>query len=218
MRWNINLASQPYEDARRFALLWGSGLLVFAVFTAGLLLIAFRSWTDANEVRRHIASERAKLAQLEEQQERDLAILNRPENRDVREKSQFLNMLIRRKQFSWTQVFASLEQLMPSRLQVLSIAPQLTDDDQILVRVLVAGDARDKAIQLVRNLEKSSTFRFAQVHSEAAIEPRNGVPGGVQFEITAIYVPEGERSRQAQVTENEKRQPEQPQQQARRID
>jgi hypothetical protein len=218
MRWNINLASQPYEDARRFALLWGSGLLLFALFTGGLIFIAARGWTNASEIRGHIATERAKLNQLDQQHERDLAILNRPENRDVREKSQFLNTLIRRKQFSWTQVFASLERLMPGRLQVLSITPQLTDDDQILVSVLVAGDARDKAIQLVRNLEKSNTFRFAQVHSESVIPPRNGVPGGVQFEITAFYVPEAERSHQAQLTKDRTQQAQEPQQQARRND
>jgi len=218
MRWNINLASQQYEDARRFALLWGSGLLVFALVTAGLLFVAIRSWTNSREIRGHISGERAKLTELEQQQERDLAILNQPENRDVREKSQFLNTLIRRKQFSWTQVFASLERLMPGRLQVLSITPELTDDDQILVHLLVAGDARDKSIQLVRNLENSSEFRFAQVHSESAMEPRNGAPGGVQFEITAFYVPEAERSQKAQVTRDGSPQPQQPQQQARRME
>ncbi|MGE0407506.1 MAG: PilN domain-containing protein, partial [Candidatus Korobacteraceae bacterium] len=197
MRWNINLATQPYEDARRFAMLWGGGLLAFALFTALLLVVAARSWSHASQIRGHVNSERARLAQLEAQQERDLAILNQPQNRDVRERSIFLNTLIRRKEFSWTQVFASLERIMPRRLAVVSITPQLTDDDQILVRVMVAGDARDKAIELVRNLEKSSTFRSAQVHSETTIEPRNNIPGGVQFEITAIYVPGGEGSNSA---------------------
>jgi Tfp pilus assembly protein PilN len=215
MRWNINLASQPYEDARRFALLWGSGLLLFALLTAGLIFVAVHTWRDANQTRGQIASEQAKLNQLQAQQERDLAILNRPENRDVREKSQFLNTLIRRKQFSWTQVFASLEHLMPGRLQVISITPELTDDDQILVHLVVAGDARDKSIQLVRNLEKSSTFRLAQVHSETTLESRGGVPGGVQFEITALYVPEAERS-QAQVSKGENPQASPSVQQARR--
>ncbi len=215
MRWNINLASQPYEDARRFALVWGSGLVLFALVTAGLLFIAVRSFSNAQAIRGHIASERAKLAQLEQQQDRDLAILNQPANRDVREKSQFLNTLIRRKQFSWTQVFTSLERLMPGRLQVLSITPELTKDDQLLVHLLVAGDGRDQSIQLVRNLEKSNEFRFAQVHSESVIEPRAGEPGGVQFEITAYYVPEAERSRQAQITRDGNPQPEQ---QARRME
>jgi hypothetical protein len=126
-----------------------------------------------------------------------------------------LNTLIRRKEFSWTQVFSSLEHLMPGRLQVLSITPELTDDNQILVHLLVAGDARDKSIQLVRNLEKSSEFRLAQVHSESVLEPRNGEPAEVQFEITAFYVPEAERMRQAQRTKDGNPQPEQ---QARRME
>ncbi len=189
MRFNINLATQPYEDARRFVLLWGAGILALAVFTVALVFLAVRGSQTERESQKHIAAEKAKLGQLEQQQQRDLAILNRPENRDVREKAQFLNTLIRRKQFSWTQVFANLEQLMPGRLHVVAISPQLTEDDQIMVQVKVAGDTRDKAIELVRNLEQSKSFRFAQVHSENLVEARGGSAAGVEFEITALYTP-----------------------------
>ncbi len=196
MRLNINLATQPYEHSRRFYVVWTLGLLVLAVVTAALCYAAFRGWQTAQTTRQHIKAERDKLARLEEQQQRDLAILNRPDNRTVRERSQFLNTLIARKQFSWTQVFASLERLMPGRLHVVSINPQLTEDNQILVNLQVAGDTRDKAIELVRNLEQSHTFRSAQVLSEEVVQGHDK-GDSVQFVITAMYVPGQQQAGQA---------------------
>ncbi|HVZ60848.1 MAG TPA: hypothetical protein VG892_08700 [Terriglobales bacterium] len=194
MRFNINLATQPFEDSRRFLTLWATGLLAVVVLTGVLVLLAVRGWSVEHQSRAQVASERSKLSRLQEQEQQDIAILNRPENHDVREKSQFLNTLIRRKQFSWTQVFSSLEHLMPGRLHVVAITPQLTDDNQIVVRVRVAGDTRDKAIELVRNLEQSKSFHYAQVLSESLVEAQaQGGPSGVQFEITALYTPVAEQ-------------------------
>jgi len=39
MRVDINLASQPYEDARRFWLRWGGGLVALGIMTLLLLLM-----------------------------------------------------------------------------------------------------------------------------------------------------------------------------------
>ena len=36
MRLNINLASQKYEDARRFYLRWGTALVLAILITGGL--------------------------------------------------------------------------------------------------------------------------------------------------------------------------------------
>ena len=49
--------------------------------------------------------------------------LNRPENRNTRDESQFLNELIERKSFSWTRVLENLEKVMPPRVHLVSISP-----------------------------------------------------------------------------------------------
>ena len=122
MRLKINLASSPYENAGRFYLQWGIALAIMLAITALLATAAARSWRANHALARSIAEERARLDKLNDQEKADLAILNEPQNRDVRERSEALNALIVRKSFSWTRIFNDLEKMMPTRLHVVSIA------------------------------------------------------------------------------------------------
>jgi len=192
MKIRINLASEPYENARQFYLRWGSLLLAMAVLTGALVFGAVTGWRNAHGLSGKIAAERANLDKLNRQEQQDIAILNKPENRDVRDKSRVLNGLIRSKEFSWTLIFSDLEHLMPTRLHVLSITPQLDVNNDIEVHMVVAGDSREKAIELIQNMEKSREFRHAQVVSETETRrEQGGTQAGdtVQFEIIAQYVP-----------------------------
>ena len=188
MRFRINLASQPYENARRFFTQWGVALTALFIVSGLLVFAAARSWRVSHTLTRSIAEERARLDKLNTQEKADLEILNKEQNRDVRERAQAINALILRKQFSWTRIFSDLEKMMPTRLHVVAITPQLTPSDQIEIRMRVAGDSRDKAIELVQNMERAPDFREAQIRSETnalkgtALDP-------VSFEISALYVP-----------------------------
>lgn len=201
MKFKINLASQPYENARRFYLLWGLGLAAVALFTGALVYGAVSGWRSAHVTSQHVAAERENLKKLQAQENADLAILNKPDNRQVREKSQVLNGLIRRKEFSWTLIFADLERLMPSRLHVLSITPLINKENEIEVHMQVAGASRDKAIELVQRMEASREFRRAQVLSENTSQRPSQPDDAVQFDIIALYLPAAAR-------EPEKREPE----------
>ena len=76
--------------------------------------------------------------------------LNLPANRGTRDRAQFLNDLFLRKAFSWTKLFEDLEQVMPPRLHVVSIRPERTLDNQLEIKIVVAGESRDRAIELVK--------------------------------------------------------------------
>ncbi len=189
MKFRINLASQPYENARRFYLLWGAALVALALFTGALVYGAASGWRSARGLSRHIATERQQLKELQARENADLAILNQKNNRDVRDKAEVLNGLIRRKEFSWTLIFADLEHLMPARLHVLSITPLVNKQNEIEVHMQVAGPSRDKAIELVQRMEESSEFRNAQVLAENSKARADKPDDAVEFEITALYVP-----------------------------
>jgi hypothetical protein len=189
MKYRINLASQPYENARRFYRVWGLALIAAALFTAAMVYAAVAGWQSAHGVRDKITAERQTLKKLDAQEASDLAILDKPENRDVRDRSAPVNLLIRRKEFSWTRIFADLEKLMPPRLHVVSLTPVVNDANEIELRMQVAGDSRDKAIELVQRMEKSKDFRHAQIMSEFMAEAKSGPGDTVQFEIAALYVP-----------------------------
>ena len=115
MRLDINLASQPYEDARQFWTRWGTGLGAAAVVTLVLLTLTITGWANARRDHRAMAEKRAMIADRDQLRANAERILNSPENRSTRDESQVLNQLIERKAFSWTLVLENLERVMPPR-------------------------------------------------------------------------------------------------------
>lgn len=188
MRLNINLATQPYEDARRFTAVW-TGILGALLLSAIVLsVLVAKRWHDYRQVARAISVEERVLQDLDAKQAQDLAILNRSENQDVREKSRFLNQLILRKEVSWTRIFINLEKMMPPHLRVLSVQPSVVEN-QIIISMQLGGDSRDRAAELVRRMEKSKTFRNAQVVSESDSQAATGQQDLMRFAVRAEYIP-----------------------------
>jgi len=189
MRLNINLATRPYEDARQFWQQWGGGVTALGLLTVILLYVVLFQWLEAREASRLIRQGQEQIAALDNQKAADQALLNRPENRSTRDRSQFLNDLFQRKSFSWTQVFEELERVMPPRLHVVSIKPEMTPENQLQLSLSVAGESRERALDLVRRMEGSRHFQQTQIRSETQYS--GGNPGdNVQFDIRALYVPE----------------------------
>ena len=185
MRFDINLASQPYEDVRQFLLRWGTATVAIFLFTLVLVGSAFASWWGARNVTLEIGRMQDEMRKLDSVKATAEALLSQPQNRDTQERSRFLNGLITRRAFSWTQVFMDLEKIMPARVHVVSLQPEAADN-QVALRLLVEGDSRDHALDLVRRMEESQRFRQPRVKSERSKES----PGGVQLEIVALYAPE----------------------------
>jgi len=101
-----------------------------------------------------------------------------------------------------------LEKVLPPGVQVTSIDPVVSKEGDVSIRLRVTGD-RDKAIQLVRNLEKSQRFVTPRLGGETALtaEKANAIGrggpavrnvsagadeafgNGVEFEIFSGYNP-----------------------------
>src|SRR5579863_1474495 len=189
MRVDINLASRPYEDARRFWLRWGGGLVALGILTLLLLVMTANGWVAARNDRQLIQQYEAQSLARDREKADALALLNLPQNSTTRDRSQFLNDLFQRKAFSWTKAFEDLEQIMPPRLHVVSIHPELAPDNELEIKLIVAGDSREHALDLVSKMEDSKHFHDTYIEEENTTP--NGASGDtVQFHITALYVPE----------------------------
>lgn len=189
MRVDINLASRPYEDQSSFWLRWGGGLAALGVITLVLLYFLFVGWMSAKNDRALIQQREDQIAARNQEKARAEAILNLPENSSTRDRSQFLNDLFQRKAFSWTQVFEEMERLMPGRIHVVSIQPELAPGNELKIKLVVAGDSRDRALELVQKMENSQHFRQTQIDQErTGSEQQRG--SNVQFDISALYIPE----------------------------
>jgi type IV pilus assembly protein PilN len=193
MRIDINLATQPYEDLRKFWLRWGAPLGVLGIVTLLLLYSVTVGLITARKDNALIRQRQAQIASRDQEKATAEALLNLPQNRTTHDRSQFLNELFQRKAFSWTRVFEDMEQVMPARLHVVSIKPQMGEDSQLEIKLKVAGESRDRALELVRRMEASKRFQQTHIESETELSSSQG-GDNVQFEITAVYVPEAAKS------------------------
>jgi type IV pilus assembly protein PilN len=191
MRVDINLASQAYEDARRFWLRWGGALAGLGILTLLLLIMTVNGWIGARKDRQLIRQYEEQSAARDKEKADAQALLNLPQNSSTRDRSQFLNDLFQRKAFSWTKAFENLEQVMPARLHVVSIHPELAPDNELEIKLIVAGDSREHALDLVSKMEASQHFHDTYIEEETS-EIGGGAAAGdaVQFHISALYVPE----------------------------
>ena len=191
MRLDVNLATQPYEDGRRFWMRWGPILGIAGVVTLGLIITAISSWAAARKDQVQISEFKKQIAKCEQERSQAQEVLDRPENRSTRDQSKFINGLIARKAFSWTQVFSDLEHMMPPELHVTAIQPEVEKDNQLQIKLSVAGKSRERALQLIHRMEQSPRFYMPQVKEESS---NQGQADGdtAHFEIGSTYIPEVE--------------------------
>jgi type IV pilus assembly protein PilN len=188
MRLNINLATQPYEDAGRFWRRWGLLLAGMSLLTLVLLYFAVLGWIMGSKDRSLIEQREQQITARDHERASAQAVLNRPDNRMIRDRSAFLNELFQRKAFSWTKVFEDLERVMPPRLHVVSIRPELASTNELQIKLVVAGDTRQHALDLVKKMEGSPHFRDTRIDQETALSGQQ-TGDDIQFDISALYVP-----------------------------
>jgi type IV pilus assembly protein PilN len=146
------------------------------------------SWFAARVDHATIANYRAQIAQRDQTRQRAQDFLNQPENRTTRDQSQFLNGLIERKSLSWTHVLEDLEKVMPTRVHLVSIRPEIDEDNQLKLKMVVGGDSRERAIELAHRMEESRRFTQTYIESEHSGQSGSGDP--VLFDINGVYVPD----------------------------
>ena len=78
---------------------------------------------------------------------------------------------------------------MPPRLHVVSIRPEMGSEAELNIKLVVAGESRERALDLVRKMEASQRFQQTRIDQETS-EVRQTPGDNVQFDISAVYVPE----------------------------
>lgn len=213
MRISINLATRPFVELRPLFL----RLRVLMGLLAAIA-IALGIWAHVLQQRLNHAVAQMDALQIQTsaaQQERlhNEKRMREPVNAAVLDRAHFLNRLFLAKSFSWTAVMMDLENVLPTGVQVTSIEPQVTQSGDVIIRLRVSGE-RDRAVQLVRNLEHSKRFLQPRLSGEASQAKETNAqrpgqfpgqfrqpqmnaptgPAGVEFDILANYnpLPEGE--------------------------
>lgn len=195
MRIEINLASRPYRELgpiyKRLRIL----IAVLTVLAAPLwLLTRSQSVRAAAAHRRFVAAENRVIG-LQRQQQSYTASMRQPANAAVLQQAEFLNALFARKAFSWTAIMMDLENVLPSGVQVLNIDPETARGGSVTIHLRVSGE-RERAVELVRNLEHSRSFLLPRLAGETAENASHDNRGfqqvsaaNVDFDILADYNP-----------------------------
>jgi type IV pilus assembly protein PilN len=196
MRITVNLATKPFIELRPVYQRLRLWMLILLVLAIPLTLLMRSEQKKAEAATAHVRSMQNRVQQLQRQQQSYQALMRQPQNAAVLTQSDFLNDLFRRKAFSWTATMTDLETVLPAGVQVLSIDPQVSPNGHVTIRMRVSG-ARDRAVELVKNLEGSKHFGSPRLSSEALATANQGnqqaIPinatSDVNFDILADYKP-----------------------------
>ena len=167
------------------------------IATGMLVFLAVTGFMNARRDRQQISNLESKLAAFSQEKNHAESMLNQPQNRVIRDRSRFLNELFERKAFSWTRVFEDLERVMPAHLHVISIHPDLSTDkneNNMQIKLVVGGDTREQALDLVRKMESSKRFKQTKIDSERFATENSSTTDRVQFDINALYIPSTDKA------------------------
>jgi type IV pilus assembly protein PilN len=200
MRISVNLANRPFVELRPLFAKLRLAMVVLGVLAVGLGFALHSLNAKATAAQAQMNALKAKTQRYQHERQANEARMRQPQNMAVLDRSQFLNAVFARKSFSWTAVMMDLEKVLPVGVQVTSIEPVITKEGDVNIRLRVSGD-REKAVQLVRNLETSQRFLSPRLASEQA-QTQEGShaanalqlpPGAVQFDVLSGYNPLPER-------------------------
>ncbi len=195
MNINLNLATRPYFELRPVYARLRVAALVLALLALPMLLVLHTVQTRAQVAQARTEQLQEKIALLQRQQAQARALTQGGTNAEVLTQAAFLNDLFRRKSFSWTATMTDLENVLPGGVEVQAIDPIIAPDGRVTIHMRVTG-ARERAVEVVNNLERSRHFLAPHVPAEA-LNSDTGTPqvrqagnaNDVNFDISADYRP-----------------------------
>jgi hypothetical protein len=150
-RLNLELATHPVRNRRLFLL----SFALLAVLLVGLAAVSFDLYFD---YKRRLGENRSKIETLELK----LGSIQREESQAtgrigdevglLQSRIDLINDLIYRKSFSWIEFLSHLEEALPDRCYIVSLAPAPREDLGMEVRITVASPNLDDLLLLYTRL------------------------------------------------------------------
>jgi type IV pilus assembly protein PilN len=166
MRITLNLATRPYADLRPALKRLRITMAVLAVVSLCLVL-GLRALHQKAMVAR--ATEQRVQSQIDAinlERKGYLDLMQQPANAQLLRQVAVLNQLFDEKTFSWTLAMEDLETVLPGGVQVTALEPVRDKTGTITLHLRVVGP-RDRAVDLVQNLERSKYFVFPRIVGES---------------------------------------------------
>lgn len=186
VKTKLNLASRPFRNR---ALPW---TITAVISIASLLSLIFivrstvQTKAEAQSVQRDVA-DLQKRTQLLAQKTEDVRIALTPEQAHVLKSA---HVLVDRKRFSWSRLFADLEAVLPgevrvSRITVKDISAQ-GDRTVADLDLVVASKSPATVTEMIAQMEREGVFQAVLVSQN---EQRGRGESGAEYEMSVHYVP-----------------------------
>lgn len=196
MRISLNLATRPFADSGPLLKKLRITMAILAVAAVALGFGVHALDQSAQTARAREQAVEAQIGRVNHERQGYQAMMRKPDNAAVLTQAENLNQLFDEKSFSWTLAMEELETVLPGGVQVTTLEPTRDKDGHITLHLRVLG-ARDRAIQMVQNLEHSRHFlspRIAGESSESTGGPNQraepvSASNRVTFEVLADYLP-----------------------------
>lgn len=179
-----NLSTRPFYNSRAVHAVLGVlalvvvGVTAFNVYQAVRLTVAQRTLgADAQDSEAEAARLRADAVTIR-------ARIDPKELSVVSAAAREANGIIDRRAFSWTELFAQVEQVLPEDVRITAVQPQLGTDGNFAVSIAVEGRRVEDLDAFVEALEARSTFR-----NVLPVEEQTGEDGLIEGVIEGVYVP-----------------------------
>jgi type IV pilus assembly protein PilN len=174
MKVTLNLATRPYNDIRPALKRLRIAMAVLAVVAIGLGF-GLRAFHQKAELARATEQKvQSRIDAINRERIGYQSLMQQPANKQLLTQAGELNQLFDEKTFSWTLAMEDLETVLPGGVQVTAIDPERdTKTGKITLKLRVVGP-RNKADDLVQNLEHSRYFLSPHIVSEST--ESNGGP------------------------------------------
>ena len=158
MKIPINLASQPFRRDRAM-IMASSAVCVLLVATLGVLIALARQDTkQLGDVRHEVGTLKQQIQTVSTEQAKLNAVIHKPENETVLERSVFINTLLLRKGISWNQIFTDLEKTIPYNVKLVRVRPTVDDQGHVTLDMIVASETNGPAVGALKAFQENPLF------------------------------------------------------------
>ena len=186
MSTKLNLASNPFRNR---SLPWTVTTVVALLSIVGLILIARATYQTDGEVQaaeREVARQRQDMAAINQKAEQISRSLS-PEQKQTLKSA---HVLVDRKRFSWSRLFADLEAVLPGRVRVarITVKDVGAEGDRTVadLDLVIVSKSASVVTQMMEDMHREGIFD-AQLVSQNLQRGRG--ESGEEYEMSVHYTP-----------------------------
>ena len=186
-QFNLNLSTRPFKAHRAVNL----GLLILLLILIAFSLGQIYTYQQNSSLAASIRGNQQKSKEESEQLTKELTALNaKMYSGNAAAKMtqvEILNQILLRKSFSWTTVFANLEEVIPENVYLLSLRPFIDEKSNMGLNIIFRGKSFADGHEFVRTLEDSAIFSNIALAVEEKKDTQAAI-GEVEMTLSAYYV------------------------------